>query len=301
MASVQVDNAALEQEIRQLEQENARLIQATLQQTRAALMEENARLQNVMLPAIGAPPGFETQDVLAPSVLSTSAPPGIQPIAPGLQPPAPGLQPQWDPTLAADAAMLAFVQGKQGAFLSGMQTPSGTSSMQSSIASSFASSYSNFSSMGLGGEGFEMDPSQQKTTLILRNVPNSYTRDMIIDLLDTHGYNAEYDLIYIPIDFNTRAGFGYAFVNFVNGDSAEDFIKEFQGFRNWVIRSEKVLDVTWSSAHQGLNCHVERYRNSPVMHESVTDELKPAIFVNGKRVPFPRPTKKIRAPKRRSP
>lgn len=70
-----------------------------------------------------------------------------------------------------------------------------------------------------------------------------------------------------------------------------------QGFRAWAMPSDKMLDATWSSAHQGFESHVDRYRNSPVMHESVPDELKPAIFANGERVSFPSPTKKIRAPR----
>ena len=42
--------------------------------------------------------------------------------------------------------------------------------------------------------------------------------------------------------------------------------------------------------------HVERYRNSPVMHRSVPDEYEPVIFKNGVRKNFPRPTKKVKAP-----
>ena len=30
----------------------------------------------------------------------------------------------------------------------------------------------------------------------------------------------------------------------------------------------QVCQVTWSGPHQGLDGHVERYRNSPVMHKS---------------------------------
>jgi hypothetical protein len=33
------------------------------------------------------------------------------------------------------------------------------------------------------------------------------------------------------------------------------------------------------------------------MHESVPQEYKPALFQNGMLVPFPRPTKKLRAPR----
>lgn len=134
---------------------------------------------------------------------------------------------------------------------------------------------------------------------MLQNIPNSYTRNMMLELLDKHDFKGLYNLVYLPIDFNTNAGFGYAFVNFVDTESAELFMTRFQGFRGWATPSGKVLNATWSNAHQGLEAHVERYRNSPVMHDSVSDELKPAIFVNGERVPFPPPTKKLRAPQTR--
>lgn len=42
---------------------------------------------------------------------------------------------------------------------------------------------------------------------------------------------------------------------------------------------------------------MERYQNSPVMHPDVPDEWKPALFVQGVRVDFPAPTKKVKAPK----
>lgn len=44
-----------------------------------------------------------------------------------------------------------------------------------------------------------------------------------------------------------------------------------------------------------------RYRDSPIMHGSVPDEFKPVIFEagTGRRVDFPEPTKKLRAPRRR--
>ena len=47
---------------------------------------------------------------------------------------------------------------------------------------------------------------------------------------------------------------------------------------------------------RGLEAHVERYRNSPVMHRSVPDQYKPVIFKDGVRKPFPRATKKVKAP-----
>jgi hypothetical protein len=134
---------------------------------------------------------------------------------------------------------------------------------------------------------------------MLRNIPNCYNRTLLLELLNEHGFKGSYNLVYLPIDFNTSCGFGYAFVNFVSTERAEVFMSQLQGFQNWNTPSDKVLDVTWSNAHQGFEAHVERYRNSPMMHETVPDELKPVIFVNGERVPFPQPTKKPRAPRTR--
>lgn len=49
---------------------------------------------------------------------------------------------------------------------------------------------------------------------------------------------------------------------------------------------------------QGLEKHVEKYRNSPVMHDSVGHEARPILIQDGKRVAFPPPTKKIGLVKR---
>merc|ERR1712072_1555922 len=55
-------------------------------------------------------------------------------------------------------------------------------------------------------------PTQEFTTLMLRNLPNSYTRNMLIELLDKEGLHGDYDLVYVPVDFTKLAGLGYAFV-----------------------------------------------------------------------------------------
>lgn len=143
-------------------------------------------------------------------------------------------------------------------------------------------------------ENFEND---DRTTLMFRNFPNNYTRKALLDMLDTEGFNGAYRFVYLPTDFKNFAGFGYAFVNFVTNDAAVRAKTHFQDFARWTVPSRKVCDVVWSGEVQGLEAHLERYRNSPVMHESVPDEYKPVLFVNGRRVPFPPPTKRIRPPR----
>lgn len=138
----------------------------------------------------------------------------------------------------------------------------------------------------------------ERTTLMLRNIPNDYSRDMLLELLDTHGFAARYDFAYLPIDFKRMAGLGYAFVNCVSQADAEEMMANFHGFRHWRFNSAKVCEVVWGEPLQGLQAHIDRYRNSPVMHGSVPDGCKPVMFENGERCIFPAPTKRIRAPRR---
>ena len=36
---------------------------------------------------------------------------------------------------------------------------------------------------------------------MLRNIPNKYTRDMILDEIDSFNFRKKYDFFYLPIDF----------------------------------------------------------------------------------------------------
>jgi hypothetical protein len=141
------------------------------------------------------------------------------------------------------------------------------------------------------------DESVDQTTLMVRNIPNSLTRMQLLEIFDKAGFKCYYDLFYLPIDLKNQAGLGYAFINFVNHKSAVAFSNFFSGFSSWGMQSEKVCEVTWSQGMQGLHVHIEKYRDCPVMHESVPDEFRPILFKNGKRLSFPPPTKVLRAPR----
>jgi len=138
-----------------------------------------------------------------------------------------------------------------------------------------------------------------RTTVMLRNLPNSYTRGMLLELLNEEGFAGRYDFVYLPVDFSTSIGLGYAFVNLLTPSDAVDLMAHFDGFSRWVTASDKVCSVSWSYPHQGLEQHIERYRNSPVMHSSIPVEWKPILLVGDLEVPFPPPTKQIKAPKLR--
>merc|ERR1719159_195511 len=132
---------------------------------------------------------------------------------------------------------------------------------------------------------------------MMQNIPNNLTRSQLLKLIDDSGFQGQYDLFYLPMDLKNKASLGYAFVNFERHDVALGFFEQFNGFSSWNVQSKKVCEVTWSKGMQGLEEHVEKYRNSPFMHESVPDEFRPVLLKNGARVPFPTPTKNLKAPR----
>jgi len=137
----------------------------------------------------------------------------------------------------------------------------------------------------------------QRTTIMLRNLPNNYTREMVLEMLDSKGFKGKYNFVYLPIDFHRSASFGYAFVNMLTHEVAEEAKAVFHGFKDWKMQSQKTCEVAWGEPLQGLPAHIERYRDSPVMHPEIPDEFKPMVFIDGDRVEFPKPTKKIRKPR----
>jgi len=136
-----------------------------------------------------------------------------------------------------------------------------------------------------------------RTTVMLRNLPNDYNREMLLQLLDAHGFAGHFDFVYLPIDFKRKAGLGYAFVNMTTAAAAEHAFATMQGFVAWQFCSSKVLEVSWGEPLQGLEAHIDRYRNSPVMHADVPENFRPLLFQGGVVVPFPQPTKKVQKPR----
>jgi len=166
----------------------------------------------------------------------------------------------------------------------------------SSTASTGACSVAGSSS----GDSFDMQAGETRTTVMLRNLPSALSRDTLLQMLDVMGFGGQFDLVYIPVDFSTGAGLGYAFINMTSPANVPRLWEAFNGLSQWCVASDKVCTVSWSDPHQGLQAHIERYQNSPVMHPEVLDEWKPALFMHGVRVEFPNPTKKIKAPKVRN-
>lgn len=143
--------------------------------------------------------------------------------------------------------------------------------------------------------------SDRRTTVVVKRLPADCGRNELCSIMDALGFAGLYDFVYVPANFKTWKLFGYAFLNFVSNAAAVRALEVLgaPGSRAaWGIAQEaKSLEVSFSEEHQGLEVHVERYRNSPIMHPDVLDEYKPVLLVCGQRVSLPPPTKVLRPPR----
>merc|ERR1719221_588708 len=149
------------------------------------------------------------------------------------------------------------------------------------------------------------EDASNRTTLMFRNLPRCFTRRKLEELLNAEGFGMVYDFIYLPAELGNGSCFGYAFINMVTAKDASRFVEYFQGFDRWPETEMLETDTKRAVVHlnealQGLEEMVERYRNSPLMHPSVSDELRPAVYSRGIRIAFPEATAPIKPPRVRT-
>jgi len=143
-------------------------------------------------------------------------------------------------------------------------------------------------------QDFGASTNHDRTTVMFKNLPMDWTRDSLATILNAEGFGAEYDFVHVPVKFVDFKNIGYALVNCTSNSSADRMLQYFEGFG---IPGDNRLQICWSQEKQGLEAHVERYRDSPMMHCSVPEQYKPGLFRDGVRLPFPAPTKNLRAPR----
>lgn len=105
-----------------------------------------------------------------------------------------------------------------------------------------------------------------RTTVMLRNIPNRWNYLDIKRILDTVTA-AKYDFSYLRIDFEKSSNVGYAFVNFIDAEYIVPFLQHFVG-HEWLPghMPHKVAQVSYATI-QGIDCLVEKFRNSAIMDE----------------------------------
>eukprot|EP00928_Gymnodinium_smaydae_P042875 TRINITY_DN28834_c1_g4_i1.p1 TRINITY_DN28834_c1_g4~~TRINITY_DN28834_c1_g4_i1.p1 ORF type:complete len:375 (-),score=100.80 TRINITY_DN28834_c1_g4_i1:125-1183(-) len=119
--------------------------------------------------------------------------------------------------------------------------------------------------VNLAEEFAKTEQTDRPTTMMIRNIPNAYTQTQLIAELGELGFKDSYDFLYLPMDKNTAASIGYAFVNFLDADWAERCKTELEGYRFKSQRRGCCKIATVSVAHlQGLEKNLAHYENTEV-------------------------------------
>ncbi|CAL9089088.1 unnamed protein product [Musa acuminata var. zebrina] len=141
-----------------------------------------------------------------------------------------------------------------------------------------------------------------KTTVMIKNLPNKFTKEKLLGILDKHCYEenhklsndgaeklsesgggemssaafSEFDFLYLPIDFTTGSNMGYAFVNFTSAVAAWRLYNFLHNY-DWKFHgSRKICEVTYARI-QGLPALQKQFRNSTFVCGS--DDFLPVCFV----------------------
>merc|ERR1712137_591314 len=138
------------------------------------------------------------------------------------------------------------------------------------------------------------EQSNGRTTIMLKNLPTNYSRNSLVNLLNSQGLEGLCNFIYLPVDFRSGANLGYATINMETCYVAELALQLLNGFNKW--DSDKSMEVAWNAPHQGLEELVGFFRNCRSMHDRVPDEYKPILLQSGSRVAMPLPTRRIQEP-----
>ncbi|KAJ9186144.1 hypothetical protein P3X46_005679 [Hevea brasiliensis] len=127
-----------------------------------------------------------------------------------------------------------------------------------------------------------------RTTLMIKNIPNKYTSKMLLAAIDEH-HKGTYDFIYLPIDFKNKCNVGYAFINMIDPSQIIPFYQVFNGKKWEKFNSEKVASLAYARI-QGKAALIAHFQNSSLMNED--KRCRPILFNTdgpnaGDQVPFP--------------
>lgn len=123
-----------------------------------------------------------------------------------------------------------------------------------------------------------LTPSVTPTTLMVKNIPNRVSREQLAEEIMSKMPVGSFDFLYLPIDFKSRAGFGYAFINCTSEESVELFITQFHKRRLTCAEGiyAKPIEVTVARV-QGFTANINRLISSPVLFSADEGSL-PLIF-----------------------
>ncbi|CAE7032469.1 ML5 [Symbiodinium sp. CCMP2592] len=98
----------------------------------------------------------------------------------------------------------------------------------------------------------------QVTTIMMRNLPNKYTQRMLLMEVNHAGFFGSFDFFYLPIDTETGANRGYAFLNFLDPALAWTFRMMYEGCKMNRFNSSKIITIVPATL-QGFEANYMHY------------------------------------------
>jgi hypothetical protein len=99
----------------------------------------------------------------------------------------------------------------------------------------------------------------RRTTLMIKNIPNKFQRDLILKTLNKN-FKGAYDVLILPTDANGYKNFGYSFINFTSSYYIPYFYFLFHQKKWPNTNSQKICELTYSKI-QGRNCLLSHYQS----------------------------------------
>jgi len=122
------------------------------------------------------------------------------------------------------------------------------------------------------------------TSMMIRNIPNRYSQQIMLAEIDRAGFKGKYSLFYLPIDFGQRANLGYAFIDFPDLETAQLFYSCFHGEKLRKFKSKKILEIS-PAMHQGLEANLNHFAKA-ALQRITNPKFRPKVFNEGKGVSF---------------
>jgi hypothetical protein len=116
------------------------------------------------------------------------------------------------------------------------------------------------------------------TTVMMKDVPLKYTQRKLIREINSLGFMGLYDFLYLPMDSRTHANRGFAFINMVSVEAAEEFHKKLHGqfLRHFSTNAENAISILPADL-QGFEENALQYANT-INQGKRTGHTKPAFF-----------------------
>eukprot|EP00929_Paragymnodinium_shiwhaense_P052859 TRINITY_DN26467_c0_g1_i1.p1 TRINITY_DN26467_c0_g1~~TRINITY_DN26467_c0_g1_i1.p1 ORF type:complete len:389 (-),score=76.54 TRINITY_DN26467_c0_g1_i1:241-1407(-) len=120
------------------------------------------------------------------------------------------------------------------------------------------------------------------TTVMMCNLSNKYTQMSLMEEINAAGFYGFYDFFYLPLDPETKANRGYAFINFLNPGLAWKFKIRFEGAQMDHANSGKCITVM-TAAIQGFEANYAHYAGSRVSRGDI--EARPLFLRETPKLP----------------